>query len=91
MNISDQFTYHKPTDREAQAMSDISDKAKEIALTCELALKPSAERTLALRKLQEFRMWINAAILFGELADNEVPVETDLSTTGPTGPIKELA
>ncbi|HEY9792107.1 MAG TPA: hypothetical protein V6D22_17000 [Candidatus Obscuribacterales bacterium] len=86
MNLSEQFAYRKPTDDETTVMKSLSDAAGALAKTCELAVTSSAERTLALRKLQEFRMWINAAIIFGGLVKVEVP-ELNAITGEPGTPI----
>lgn len=72
MQLSEQFAYRKPTADEAEIMGSLSVRAKELAKMSELAINASAERTLAIRKLQEFRMWINAAILFGGLVETNV-------------------
>jgi hypothetical protein len=86
MNLSEQFTYRKPTDEEVAVMGSISDALKQVAKTIELALPPSAERTLALRKLQEGRMWTNAAVIFtGLVQTNFEPVA--LVETAPGQPV----
>jgi len=47
-----------------EAFRRINDAAYEMYCTILGACPRSAERTLAIRKLQEARMWANAAIVF---------------------------
>lgn len=61
--MSHPFEYRKPTEEQANLMSDLSAQFAE-AYDCLLEVAvASAERTLAIRKLQEARMWANVAIL----------------------------
>lgn len=87
MNLSEQFTYRKPTDEEVAVMGSISDALKQVAQTIELALPPSAERTLALRKLQEGRMWTNAAVIFTGLVKVTLSEPVALVDCSPGQPV----
>lgn len=60
------FEYQKPTEDQVARMAHLSDTMRRVYEEMQ-AVKPSAERTLAIRKLQEARMWINVAILGIEL------------------------
>lgn len=61
------FEYQKPTDDQAQTMLNVNELLRRSYDVIVEAVKPSAERTLAIRKLQEARMWVNVAILGIEL------------------------
>ncbi len=65
--LSEQFEYRKPTEGEVDVMRQINDQAHQLAETIETLIPGSAETTLAIRKLQECRMWANAAIIFNPL------------------------
>ena len=57
------FDYVKPTDGQAEIMKSISSGMRMIYDQMIADVAPSAERTLAIRKLQEARMWTNVALL----------------------------
>ena len=61
------FEYQKPTDEQAHDMTSINYLMRESYEWIVANVTPSAERTLAIRKLQEARMWVNVAILGIEL------------------------
>jgi hypothetical protein len=61
------FEYHKPSTEQAETMATLNLRFKA-AYDLLVELVPgSADRTLAIRKLQEARMWANAAVLGLEL------------------------
>lgn len=58
-----QLTYRKPDEHEVACMAHVN---KAIIVAAERMAKhgkPSAETTLAIRKLQEARMWFNASVI----------------------------
>lgn len=58
------FEYQAPTEHQVHQIKMVRDCCKELLrLTLEQVPK-SAERTLAIRKLEEFSMWANKAIVF---------------------------
>jgi hypothetical protein len=57
------FAYHAPTDDEVSTMLTTAELLTRVYTFLTDALPPSAERTLAIRKLQEARMWANAAVV----------------------------
>jgi hypothetical protein len=65
--VSHPFEYQRPTDVQAKTMRLVSERLSWAFDIMVGQVAPSAERTLALRKLQEARMWINVAILGIEL------------------------
>jgi hypothetical protein len=56
------FDYKKPGDYQVTIMASLAENYKTVYAAL-LAIEPSAERTLAIRKLQESRMWANVSIL----------------------------
>lgn len=61
--IHDIFAHHPPKDEYvAQRHENVRNITKHAALWFFAHLPPSAERTLAIRKLQEAMMYANAAI-----------------------------
>lgn len=65
-SLSNAFTYHTPRKDQARRYQEINDAALELGRTILREAPRSAERTLALRKLQEARMWTNASIAINE-------------------------
>lgn len=57
------FRYKAPDTTQAQTMEDLSGYFSHLYEEILEHVEGSAERTLAIRKLQEARMWVNAAIL----------------------------
>jgi hypothetical protein len=61
--VSNPFVYRPPTDEQIETMQLISDKLGDLYEYIQVAVPRSAERTLAVRKLQEARMWLNAGLV----------------------------
>ena len=66
MIIEDTFTYHPPTPGQTKKYEEIRDKAKEFAYILWGQCPESAEKTIALRRLQECVMFANASIAINE-------------------------
>jgi len=60
------FTYHAPKEDQAERYQDIRDTGRFLAETIQKHAPDSAEKTLAIRKVQEAVMWANAAIACNE-------------------------
>jgi hypothetical protein len=60
------FEYHKPDEDQTSRMKQINEYVKDAYETILGNVPESAERTIAIRKLQEARMWANAAIVINE-------------------------
>jgi len=60
------FEYHKPSEGQQARMKQLNEGIKGVYDQLEALVPASAERTLAVRKLQEARMWANAAIVLNE-------------------------
>lgn len=58
------FDYRKPTDDEAEAMKVVSNHLKADWEMMSNLTPGSAELTLAMRAMQQARMWFNAAVIF---------------------------
>jgi len=61
-DIDNMFTYHAPTDEQKVKYEFINEAFKSAAKVVLANCPSSAERTIAIRKLQEGRMMANAAI-----------------------------
>ena len=61
--MSDPFQYRSPTDDQVEVMHAIATKLSDLYAYIQVAVPSSAERTLAIRKLQEARMWLNAGLV----------------------------
>lgn len=61
--ILDSFSYHKPSDGQVDRISNIRTVCKNAALGIIANVKPSADRTAALRKVHEAMMTANKAIV----------------------------
>jgi len=61
--MSHPFEYRKPTQEESLEMAAVSNLMRAVYDEIVSNVKPSAERTLAIRNLQQARMWVNVAIL----------------------------
>ena len=61
-NVRECFTYHKPDAARAAKHESVNDQTAALAELYMDACPESPEATLAVRKLQEARMWANAAI-----------------------------
>ena len=64
--LSNEFTYHAPNEDQARRYKEINDTALMLGQTILACTPRSTERTSALRKLQEARMWANASIAINE-------------------------
>ena len=62
MDIEQSFTYHPPKEGQPEIYQELRAKAKELALLIEDKCPPSAETTLAIRKVEEAVMWANKSI-----------------------------
>lgn len=60
--ITTRFTYHKPTEEQANTYTELRDMAKQVAQFIIDKTPKSREQSLALTKLEEAVMWANAAI-----------------------------
>jgi len=66
MIIEDTFTYHPPTPGQTKKYEEIRNGAKKFAYTILAKCPESAEKTIALRRLQECVMFANASIAINE-------------------------
>lgn len=62
------FHYQKPTEAETNVMKEVNDRFEDAYDTMIDLAPPSAELTLAIRKLQECRMWFNCAVVMNGVA-----------------------
>lgn len=69
------FTYHIPKDDQQERYTKINDAAKEFAKVIIKCTPTGREQSLSITKLQECRMWANAAIAIGEDAPKIIPTE----------------
>lgn len=60
--LHEMFVYHPPTEQARHLHAMINGEAEQLAVRFNGALPASAETTLAIRALQESRMWANAAV-----------------------------
>lgn len=65
-NVDNIFTYHPPKPGQQEKYGAIRNTAKSLAHLILAEAPPSAERTLALRKVEESVMWANASIARNE-------------------------
>jgi hypothetical protein len=64
--ITNDFTYHKPKNEQAERYESMREKARHLAfIICENT-PPSREQSLALSRLEEAIFWANAAIARNE-------------------------
>jgi hypothetical protein len=61
-NLEDVFTYHPPSEEQAQAYVQIREAAKNMAKTILLNTKPSADQQAALRQVREATQMANACV-----------------------------
>lgn len=61
--ISDLFEYHAPTPEQVASMKRIREAAKALAFVIEAECPPSADRTAAMRQLQDANMTANRSIV----------------------------
>ena len=64
--LENNFKYHIPKDNQPQRYEDLRNKAKEFACLCVAYCPESRERSLALTKIEEAVMWVNASIARNE-------------------------
>lgn len=64
-NIENWFTYHAPKDDQPARYSKIREAAKVLAHIIQENTPPSADQTVAIRKLREVVMVANASIACG--------------------------
>lgn len=60
----DPFEYHKPTDEQTLSIMTVRQACRDLYQVLLAEVPPSAERTLAIRKLEECSMWSNKGIVF---------------------------
>lgn len=65
-DLDNLFTYHPPKDDQPERYVKIRAAAKDLARAILESCPSSAERTLAVRKVQEASMWANASIACNE-------------------------
>lgn len=65
-DIEAAYTYHPPTEAQQKRYASINEYTRDLAEWFMNLCPDSPERTLALRKLQEARMWANASIAINE-------------------------
>jgi len=85
INIANTFTYYEPKGDQSERYTSIRAGARELATLIEDLCPKSAERTLALRRLQEAMMWANASI-----AINESPSFSNTETSNQIGGPRSL-
>lgn len=56
--------YHKPTDNQVTQIQNVREALSQALFTLEQCVPQCAERTLAIRKIEEASMWANKAIVF---------------------------
>lgn len=64
-NVDDCFTYHPPNGCTLDAMSQVREASIATAKTILRTVPDCPDRTTALRKLREARMWANSALALG--------------------------
>lgn len=57
------FEYHAPSQEQIEIMTIISDKLADVYDYVMARVPSSGERVIAIRKLQEARMWVNASLV----------------------------
>jgi len=63
--LSDLFEYHAPTPEQVSAMKVVREAAKNFAFAIDAACPPSADRTAAMRQVQDANMTANRSIVLG--------------------------
>lgn len=77
------FEYHAPTAPMIRRIQDVRDGCNTLADVIEAAVPDSAERTLALRSLEETFMRCSQAIVFGGRNTLKTPPEVGEPMTAP--------
>jgi hypothetical protein len=62
-NIEKNFTYQRPTDDMVPKFTVLREKAKELAILIDENCIDCREKSLAITKVEEAIMWINAGIV----------------------------
>lgn len=60
--IENNFKYHAPKEGQIEKYTALREKAKDLALLIDEQCPNSREKSLALTKLEEAVMWVNASI-----------------------------
>jgi len=63
VEINDLFEYHAPTPQQVESMKRVREAAKVLALVIDEFCPPSADRTDAMRQLQNCNMTANRSIV----------------------------
>lgn len=66
LDIDNLFRYHPPSEKQHERYSEVRRRGSTFARRIQEICPDSAERTLAIRKLQEVVMWANASIAVNE-------------------------
>lgn len=72
-DLDNLFTHHPPVGDQVERYETIRAAAKMFAEVLVELVPPSAERTTAIRKIQEATMWANAGIACNESAEDPEP------------------
>lgn len=64
-NVEDCFTYHGPSGMTLEAMNMVRESSIAMAKAILRVVPDCADRSTALRKLREARMWANSALALG--------------------------
>ena len=80
-DVQNTFTYHPPTGTQTKRYEGLRIAAARVARAFMQDCPESAERTLAIRALQQAVMWANASI-----AINEVPATPEKTAPDPLAP-----
>jgi hypothetical protein len=70
-DLENRFTYHAPTERQAQLYEELRDRSYLLALLMVENAPFSRELSLAVTKIEEAVFWCNAAIARHEGQDDE--------------------
>ena len=64
--LENNYKYHAPKEGQPAKYEQLREKAKEFACLCVAFCPESRERSLALTKIEEAVMWVNAGIARNE-------------------------
>lgn len=67
-NGQDPFTYHQPTQIQVAEIEAVRNACRDLYEVILDNVPAGAERTLAIRKLEEVSMWANKAIVFEQVS-----------------------
>jgi hypothetical protein len=65
-DLENRFTYHAPKENQILRYNALRKRALQFAIDINVACPDSREKSLAIKKLEEFVMWANAAIARNE-------------------------